>query len=86
MERESSDRKRKEKKKIDIEVIQKKTWLSEKEAVVYTGFNREQLRNYRNNGTQTAGILPHVCVGGRFIRYNRNEVDKWLMKHRVPRE
>ncbi|WP_297097837.1 helix-turn-helix domain-containing protein [uncultured Draconibacterium sp.] len=76
----------KQKKTINVIEIQNKTWLSEKEAVVYTGFNRDQLRNYRNNGTKIAGTLPYVCIGGKFIRYNRNEVDKWLMKHRVPRE
>lgn len=79
----SATNKTKERKKIDIDAIQKKAWLSEKEAVEYTGFNREQLRNYRNNGTRKAGTLPYVCVGGKFIRYNRNEIDKWLMKHAV---
>ena len=73
----------KDTKQIDMTAIQKKTWLSEKEAVAYTGFNRDLLRKYRNEGTHIAGTLPYLCVGGKTIRYNRNEVDKWLMKHAV---
>nr|WP_319571664.1 hypothetical protein [uncultured Draconibacterium sp.] len=84
MKSESPDRKRKEKKQIDVEGIQSKTWLSDKEAVVYTGFNRAQLRNYRINGTRIAGTLPYLLIGGKFIRYNRKEIDEWLVKHRVP--
>lgn len=68
-------------KPVDINAIQIKTWLSDKEAEAYTGLNRHVLRDYRNNGTPK-GTLP-FCRVGRFIRYKRTDIDHFLEQHSV---
>jgi hypothetical protein len=62
-----------------IELIQKKTWLTEKEAVEYTGFHPDVLRRFRTEGT---GItkLPYSKIGTS-IRYKRTEIDEFFKAH-----
>jgi len=67
--------------KSDIEIICKKTWLSEKEAEDYTGLGPDTLRRLRTFGT-ARGILPH-CKIGNTIRYKKAEIDKFFSQHTV---
>ena len=65
----------------ELELIQKKTWLSVKEAVIYTGLHRNTLTELRKNGTQK-GTLPY-CRIGKVIRYKRTEIDDFFKSHTV---
>ncbi|WP_163322993.1 excisionase [Draconibacterium mangrovi] len=65
---------------LDIKEIEKKTWLNENEAAVYTGFGIGMLDKLRFKGTQL-GTLPYVLISGKYVRFRRVEIDKYLMKH-----
>ena len=57
-------------------------WLSEMEAIDYTGFSRTKLVDLRLRGTETGGTLPFYQIGGT-IRYKRSEIDKFMENHKV---
>lgn len=60
----------------DLETIQKKTWLREPEAVIYTGVSRSTLQRYRNyNGLQFSKI------NGRTVMYKRSDIDNFFKQH-----
>lgn len=64
---------------MNIETINKKVWLSEKEAEVYTGLGRTKLKELRTEGT-IIGTLPYRRIGGT-IRYHRKEIDNYFDQH-----
>ena len=64
-----------------IELIHKKTWLTEKEAVQYTGFGADVLRKLRTEGTQK-GTLPYSRLGNN-IRYKRSDIDNFIEDHKI---
>jgi hypothetical protein len=66
---------------INTGMIEKKTWLSEKEAENYTGLGYDVLKKLRTEGTDK-GILPYCRIGGT-IRYRRTEIDKFFSQHTV---
>lgn len=60
-----------------------KNIFKEKEAAEYIGMSRSFLRQDRMNGLRerrTAG--PSFIKIGRSIRYLKEDLDAWLMKHR----
>lgn len=63
-----------------LELIQKKAWLSQEEAIVYLGISRKTIIKYRTEGTDNKIKLPGSCLNGRW-RYKRNDIDKFLLKH-----
>lgn len=54
--------------------ISLKTWLSEKELMVYVSLGREKLRQARQ-----AGKLPYINLMGKIV-YERSAVDAWIRK------
>ncbi|MHB1949402.1 MAG: helix-turn-helix domain-containing protein [Gammaproteobacteria bacterium] len=63
-----------------------KNILTEKEASEYIGMSRSYLRQDRMNGireNRTPG--PRYLKIGRNIRYVKEDLDAWLLKHRVDR-
>ena len=63
-----------------------KNIFTEKEAAEYTGMSRSFLRQDRMNGireNRTPG--PKFLKLGRSIRYLKEDLDDWLLKHRVNR-
>jgi excisionase family DNA binding protein len=62
------------------------TTLTEKEAAKYIGMSRSFLRKDRMDGireNRTPG--PHFLKLGRSIRYLKEDLDSWLLQHRVNR-
>jgi predicted DNA-binding transcriptional regulator AlpA len=59
-----------------IETIQKKIWLSEKEAEVYTGIGRQTLRKHRRDG------LPYRRLSKKMVLYKKKEIDEYFDKHK----
>lgn len=49
------------------------TWLSTKEAALYTGFSPRTLINWRNKG-----IGPKFNKVGRSVRYNVKDLDNFV--------
>lgn len=66
---------------MELDVITKKVWLSEKETEVYTGFGRKKLRELRYKGVD-GSFLPFSQIGGS-IRYKRTEIDKFFESQKV---
>ncbi len=63
-----------------------KTTLTETEASEYIGMSRSFLRQDRMNGireNRTPG--PKYLKIGRSIRYLKEDLDCWLLKHRIDR-
>jgi excisionase family DNA binding protein len=62
------------------------TTLTEKEAAQYIGMSRSFLRKDRMDGirdNRTPG--PQFLKLGRSIRYLKEDLDSWLLKHRINR-
>jgi hypothetical protein len=64
-----------------IETIQKKVWLSEKEAIEYTGIKVDTLRSLRTKGSLMGEKLPYRKVSNRIL-YKRKEIDEYFDKHK----
>jgi predicted DNA-binding transcriptional regulator AlpA len=63
-----------------------KTILTEREAATYIGMSRSFLSQDRMNGyrvNRTPG--PIFMKLGRSVRYQKNDLDEWLNKHRMIR-
>ena len=63
-----------------------KNILTEKEAAEYIGMSRSFLRQDRMNGyraTRTPG--PQFLKIGRSIRYLKEDLQAWLLQHRINR-
>ncbi|OGT42077.1 MAG: hypothetical protein A3F42_07405 [Gammaproteobacteria bacterium RIFCSPHIGHO2_12_FULL_37_34] len=63
-----------------------KNILKEKDASEYIGMSRSFLRQDRMNGvlaSRTPG--PKFLKIGRSIRYLKEDLDTWLMQHRIDR-
>jgi hypothetical protein len=69
---------------MNIETINKKVWLTQKEAEVYTSFWEKTLTRFRLEGTDTVKKhkLPYRRVGGKII-FSRKEIDEFFNKHKV---
>jgi predicted DNA-binding transcriptional regulator AlpA len=60
--------------------------LTEKEAAEYIGMSRSFLRKDRMDGirvNRTPG--PQYLKMGRSVRYLKEDLDTWLIKHRIHR-
>jgi hypothetical protein len=55
----------------------KKTWLSEKEAEMYTGLGYDVLLRLRTKGSKKEELLPYCRIDGT-IRYKRTEIDNFF--------
>jgi hypothetical protein len=64
----------------ELDIINKKVWLEEKEVVIYMGLSRKTVQKYRNKGTDQGIFLLASRIGGR-IKYKRTDVDKFLSQH-----
>lgn len=61
--------------------ILNKRWLSPDELEAEYGFSKSvqgKMRMASNRST-----LPYSKIGGKFIRYDRVAIDKWLEDHQV---
>jgi hypothetical protein len=63
----------------ELDIINKKIWLTEKEAEQYTGLSFKTLQNLRKDGTEK-GLLPYSKIG-RKLMYKRLEIDKYFSAH-----
>jgi predicted site-specific integrase-resolvase len=63
-----------------LELIQKKAWLSQEEAIVYLGVSRKTIIKYRTEGTDKGIKLPASCLNNRW-KYKRVDIDKFLLQH-----
>lgn len=61
---------------MDIEVINKKVWLNQKEATFYTGICRSVLDDLRKNG------LKYSKVQGKIL-YKRTNIDKFIEENEI---
>lgn len=61
-------------------LLQKKTWLTEKEAIEYTSFGKDTLQKFREEGTRNGKKLPYVRIGTN-LRYRRSDIDKFFENH-----
>ena len=61
--------------------ISDKTHLTEAEAVLYSGFSRRVLFEFRTKGSGKAK-LPFSVIGGS-IRYKKTDIDNFIEKHKV---
>jgi len=58
-----------------------KRWLSPDDLVEEYGFSKStqsKMRMQKSNST-----IPFSKVGGKYIRYDRVAIDKWLEEHQV---
>jgi len=58
-----------------------KRWLTPNELELEYGFKKStqaKMRMISNNSS-----LPFSKIGGKYIRYDRIEIDKWLESHQV---
>lgn len=61
--------------------IDNKRWLSPSELETEYGFSKSaqgKMRMASNSST-----IPFSKIGGKYIRYDRIEIDKWLEAHQV---
>ena len=64
--------------------ISNKRWLSPSELETEYGFSKStqaKMRMADNNST-----IPFSKIGGKYIRYDRIEIDKWLEDHQIQGE
>lgn len=52
-------------------------FLTTEEAARYLGISNSTLTHYRMIGISP----PYVKIGPRFVRYNRSDLDQWLMEN-----
>lgn len=67
-------------------IIERVEILTEAEAAKYIGMSRSFLSQDRMNGYREGRTQgPDFFKLGKSIRYHRDDLDSWLMKHRVRR-
>ncbi len=60
------------------ESIKGKEWLTPDELEIEPGISKSTQAKYR-----MARKIPFSKIGGRYIRYSRTEIDKWLRSNQV---
>mgnify|MGYP001026884618 CR=1 FL=1 len=63
-----------------LDILNKKIWLEEKEVVIYMGLCRKTIQKYRDKGIN-GKFLPASKIGRR-IKYKRTDVDWFLSQHK----
>jgi predicted DNA-binding transcriptional regulator AlpA len=58
-----------------------KRWLSPDDLEVEYGFSKSTQAKMRM--ASNSSTIPFSKIGGKFIRYDRIEIDKWLESHQV---
>jgi len=58
-----------------------KRWLSPSELETEYGFSKSTQAKMRM--ASNSSIIPFSKIGGKFIRYDRLAIDKWLEDHQV---
>jgi len=53
-------------------------WLTAEDVAAYLGVSIRTVRSWT-----AAGIIPHVRLPGRLVRFDRNAVDAWVASHAV---
>lgn len=66
---------------MQLENIPNKRWLSPSELEAEYGFSRAMQAKMRM--ASNSSTIPYSKIGGKFIRYDRLAIDKWLEDHRV---
>jgi predicted DNA-binding transcriptional regulator AlpA len=61
-------------------LIQKR-WLSPEEFAAEYGISTSSQAKYRMSSSSSK--IPFSKIGGKFIRYDRVAIDKWLEDHQV---
>ena len=61
--------------------LEYKRWLSPSDLEVEFGFSKSTQAKMRM--TSNSSTIPFSKIGGKFIRYDRIEIDKWLESHQV---
>jgi len=64
--------------------LEYKRWLSPSDLEVEFGFSKSTQAKMRM--TSNSSTIPFSKIGGKFIRYDRHLVDKWLEQHQVQGE
>ena len=62
-------------------VVNQKRWMSPEELALEYGFSKStqaKMRMANNSST-----IPFSKIGGKYIRYDRVAIDKWLENHAV---
>lgn len=60
------------------DMSKQRTWLTPKELEEEYGLKEKTMSKYRMDGR-----IPHYKVGAKFIRYKREEIDEWIISHKV---
>ena len=70
-------------KKMNLEAQQSvlKRWLSPDNFEEEYGFSKSTQAKMRM--TSNSSTIPFSKIGGKYIRYDRIEIDKWLEAHQV---
>jgi len=58
-----------------------KRWLSPDDLDVIYGFSKSSQAKMRM--ASNSSTIPFSKIGGKYIRYDRIEIDKWLEAHQV---
>ena len=69
---------------VDNEILQKKRWIDPSELQELYGFStswQSKARMASNSST-----IPFSKINGKFIRYDRFKIDKWLEDHQIQGE
>lgn len=61
--------------------LELKRWLSPSNLEEEFGFSQSTQAKMRM--ASNSSTIPYSKIGGKFIRYDRNEIDKWLENHKV---
>lgn len=69
---------------MNMKIETTKCCLTEKEAAIYIGMSRSYLRQDRMRDVKPNHIPgpPYVKLG-RTIRYMQQDLDQWILEHRV---
>ncbi|MGM0519632.1 MAG: hypothetical protein ACQERD_08305 [Campylobacterota bacterium] len=63
-----------------VNTIQKR-WLSPDDLELEYGFSKSSQSKMRM--ASNSSTIPFSKIGGKYIRYDRLEIDKWLETHQV---
>ena len=61
--------------------LENKRWLNPSELEVGFGFSKSAQAKMRM--ASSSSTIPFSKIGGKYIRYDRVEIDKWLESHQV---
>ncbi len=64
--------------KIESLLLSQKKVLNLDEVAVVTGLSKSHLYKLTSNGK-----IPHYKPNGKFIFFDRNEIEDWLLRNRV---